>query len=153
MVEEILLEGAENAQSSKRLCSILKIGPRELTAAVARERRAGAPICSNTHPPGGYYLAADKKEMQDFCSRLFHRAGEIHATRRACMKTVERLPDRGEANDMNEDTTPGAGTTGGRDSGDNGIELARVVDKIMNRSGEDTAEARVIEAQQEAQQQ
>jgi hypothetical protein len=93
MVNEILLTGAENAQSSKEICGLLHIHKRELGLAVERERRQGYPICAstdNTNP--GYFLAANKDEMQRFCDSLKHRAGEIHKTRRACIKSMENLP-------------------------------------------------------------
>jgi len=96
MISELLFEGAENAQSSTILCKRLNITRRELSQAVEAERRQGAPICASTDRTApGYYLAADKKEMQAFCGSLSHRAGEIHKTRRACLKTIDRLPDRG----------------------------------------------------------
>ena len=92
MVFEILTEGAENARTGKEICGILNITMRELTAIVERERRAGAPICANTGDPPGYFLAANKEEMQRYCNSLLKRAGEIHKTRRACMKTIDKLP-------------------------------------------------------------
>lgn len=94
MIHEVLLTGAENAQSSRELCSLLRISPRDLSAAVERERREGQPICSSTGTPPGYFLAADREEMERFCRSLYHRAGEIHKTRRACLKTLEALPSR-----------------------------------------------------------
>lgn len=94
MINEILLSGAENATSSTDICSLLHIGKRELTATVERERRDGHPICASTDPKNpGYYLAANKGEMRRYCNSLFHRAGEIHKTRRACMKTMGILPE------------------------------------------------------------
>lgn len=94
MISEFLFAGAENAQSSTILCKKLNITRRELSQAVETERRQGAPICASTDRTApGYYLAADKKEMQDFCGSLSRRAGEIHKTRRACLKTIEQLPD------------------------------------------------------------
>ena len=97
MVFEVLSEGAENARTGKELCTFLGITARDLTAAIERERRAGKPICaSNDRAHPGYYLAADKKEMQKYCSSLYHRAGEIHATRNACLQTIAQLPDAAE---------------------------------------------------------
>lgn len=96
MVHEILLEGAGNAQTGKDICTLLKINPRELTVAIERERRKGHPICASTGSNPGYFLAANREEMERYCRSLLHRAGEIHKTRRACVKTLEKLPT-GEA--------------------------------------------------------
>lgn len=94
MINEILLTGAENATSGTDICSMLHISKRELTATVERERRDGHPICASTDAKNpGYYLAANKDEMQRYCNSLFHRAGEIHKTRRACLGTMDKLPE------------------------------------------------------------
>ena len=92
MIYEILLEGADNAQTGKEICDLLNINPRDLTAAIERERRAGHPICASTGSTPGYFLAANQDEMQRYCDSLLHRAGEIHKTRRACEKTISNLP-------------------------------------------------------------
>lgn len=107
MISEILFEGIEKAQSGRSICRLLNISPRDLTQAIEDERRQGRPICatSNGTRPG-YYLAATQEEMQNYCRRLNHRAGEIHKTRRACMKTIPNLP-------------PSASSTAGGDHGEN----------------------------------
>ena len=92
MVFELLSRGAKNARTGKELCAILKITIRDLTDAITRERRAGKPICASTGRNPGYFIAENKEEMQDYCKRLLHRAGEIHKTRKACMDTMEGLP-------------------------------------------------------------
>lgn len=93
MIYEILLEGAENALTGKEICQMLDLTARDLTQAIERERRAGKPICASTDPKTpGYFLAANQGEMQRYCRSLYHRAGEIHKTRNACMKTIEGLP-------------------------------------------------------------
>ena len=92
MIYEILSEGAENARTGKEICKALNITARDLTLAIERERRAGRPICASTGGTPGYFLAANREEMQRFCNSLYHRAGEIHKTRNACMKTLEDLP-------------------------------------------------------------
>ena len=97
MIAEILLPGERNAQSSRDICRLLCITPRQLTQAVEAERRAGKPICASCNGKApGYYLEESKQEMQDYCGRLRHRAGEIFATRRACLATIDSLP-AGEA--------------------------------------------------------
>lgn len=93
MIFEVLLPGAENAQTGKAICNLLNITPRDLTASIERERRAGAPICASTGSNPGYFLAANQKEMQRYCNSLLHRAGEIHKTRKACIKALKTLPE------------------------------------------------------------
>lgn len=93
MIAELLLPGEKNATTGKVICSLLQIQPRDLTAAVERERREGKPICATTGKNPGYFLAANKEEMQDYCGRLYHRAGEIFKTRRACLRTIDELPE------------------------------------------------------------
>ena len=92
MIHEILSEGAEHAMTGRRICELLDITPRELTAAIELERRACKPICAATGNNPGYFLAANREEMAQYCNSLFHRAGEIHKTRKACMATMENLP-------------------------------------------------------------
>lgn len=99
MIHELLNAGAENAINGRDLCTLLNINRRDLQAAVNRERRAGQPICANTgsgHNAAGYFLAANKEEMQTYCNSLQHRAGEIHRTRKACLSLMDTLPEREE---------------------------------------------------------
>lgn len=93
MVAEALLQGRENARTTRELCKVLNLKPRELTQQIQNERRAGQPICSTNTGTGGYYLAESKQEMERFCRALLHRAGEIHKTRNACIKTIDDLPE------------------------------------------------------------
>ena len=92
MIFEILSAGAENALTGKEICRLLNITARDLTLAIERERRDGQPICASTGSTPGYFLAANREEMQRYCNSLLHRAGEIHKTRRACIKTIDNLP-------------------------------------------------------------
>lgn len=92
MIFEILTTGAETAKTGKDICRLLNITARDLTAAIERERRAGKPICASTGSNPGYFLAANQREMQHYCNSLMHRAGEIHKTRNACIKSMEDLP-------------------------------------------------------------
>lgn len=95
MVYEILSTGEINARTGKQLCRALNLTPRELTAAIARERREGKPICASTGSTPGYFLAETQEEMERYCRSLWRRAGEIHKTRRACLKSLEALPPGG----------------------------------------------------------
>lgn len=99
MIHEILNRGAENAINGRDICDLLDINRRDLQAAVNRERRAGQPICASTgsgNRIAGYYLAANKEEMQSYCNSLQHRAGEIHRVRKACLSLMDTLPEREE---------------------------------------------------------
>lgn len=91
-ISDFLTEGRENARTGRTLCDLLHITMRELTQAIERERREGRPICASTGSNPGYFLAASKREMQHYCDSLYRRAGEIHKTRRACVKTIDQLP-------------------------------------------------------------
>lgn len=92
MIADILTPGKDNALTGHAICELLHITMRDLTAAIERERREGQPICASNGNNPGYYLAANKGEMQHYCDSLHRRAGEIHKTRRACIKTIEHLP-------------------------------------------------------------
>ena len=92
MIAEFLQHGLENARTGAEICKALNLDKRELTQAIERERRAGAPICAATGTIKGYYLAATQDEMQRYCDSLKRRAIEIHKTRRACIKTIHNLP-------------------------------------------------------------
>lgn len=94
MISEVLLRGKQNAITTDELAAVFNVQPRYITRAVNVERLAGKPICSSndiSHP--GYYLAANKEEMRSFCEQLRHRAGEIFRTRRACLRSIEKLEE------------------------------------------------------------
>ena len=93
MVYEVLATGAGNARTGKEICSLLNITVRELTQQVEKERRAGKPICAATGALPGYFLAADQKEMEQYCASLLHRENELKKTRAACKKTIKTLPE------------------------------------------------------------
>lgn len=88
------MEGRENAIKGNELCKILNLSSRELMDVVESERRGGAPICASTDgKDGGYYLAANKEEMKEYCNCLYRRAGNLFKTRRACLATLDSLPE------------------------------------------------------------
>lgn len=91
-ISDFLSKGKENAVTAKELCNILDIKERDLTQAIERERRQGQPICASCGKVPGYFLAANKAEMQEYCDSLYRRAGEIHKTRKACIVTLKELP-------------------------------------------------------------
>lgn len=96
MIADLLLTGAEHPTTAKDLCKLTGFKHRELTAQIERERRQGQPICAScdsTNP--GYYLAADRNEMQNYCGRLAHRLKEIAETLTGCESSLDQLPEGG----------------------------------------------------------
>lgn len=93
MIYEILQEGAENATTGREICDRLNLTIRELQAGIRAERRAGKAICAETSGKAGYYIPANKREMERYCNSLTHRAGEIFATRQACLDLLDTLPE------------------------------------------------------------
>lgn len=93
MVNELLSGGKENAKTGRELRELLNISERELMAIIEAERRAGVPICASTGSNPGYYIAANKQEMQDYCGSLLRRGGNLFKTRRACLATIDSLPE------------------------------------------------------------
>ena len=97
MINELLLEGEQNATSGQDLCRLLRINPRALTKQINAERRAGYPICATCNGKNpGYYLADNQETMRDYCGRLRHRINEISETLRYCAEAADSLPERGE---------------------------------------------------------
>lgn len=96
MVYEILRIGKENAIKSDELCKKLDVTKRYLQKAIRREREAGKPICASYKKPFGYYIAANKQELREFCKVLFVNASEIFKTRRECIKMLEHFENEEE---------------------------------------------------------
>lgn len=93
MIADYLLPGKVNARTGSDLAKLCGCDPREITAQIEKERRAGKPICASCDPEKpGYYLAETAEELQQYCGRLHRRAGEIHKTRRALLKAAKHLP-------------------------------------------------------------
>lgn len=93
MIFELLDTGEQNARSARELAKVLNTDRRSISILVERERRAGKPICatSDSKTPG-YYIPATREDMEHYCRRLQHRAGEIFKTRAACLETLDSLP-------------------------------------------------------------
>lgn len=92
MIFDVLLTGAENAITARELSQLLDLPIRQVTAAVERERREGRPICSSNSEPCGYYIAADQRELAQFCRRQYQRGGEILKTHAALLAIMPTLP-------------------------------------------------------------
>lgn len=94
MILELLHQGKAHATTAEELCRLTGIKQRELSRLIEAERRAGAPICSSTSSPPGYYIADTRRELERFGMSLYRRAGEIMKTARACQRVAASLPDR-----------------------------------------------------------
>ena len=95
MVFDYLLIGKEHAKTAKELATTLHCDIRDITAGIERERRQGKPIIASCDPANpGYYLAGTQEELQQYCNKLHHRAGEIYKTRRALLETADNLPQQ-----------------------------------------------------------
>ena len=93
MIFELLDTGEQNARTARELAKALNTDRRSISILVERERRAGKPICAtcDSKTPG-YYVPATREDMEHYCRRLQHRAGEIFKTRAACIETLDSLP-------------------------------------------------------------
>lgn len=98
MIADYLKTGRDNPTTSAELCKRTGMTPFELRIAIMNERRGGQPICAASGSKPGYFLAADRDEMQNFCESLRHRAGEIFKTRAACLEQINTLPERSGTN-------------------------------------------------------
>lgn len=93
MICELLAEGKENARTGRELADFYHCGIREITANIERERRAGHPICATSGEKAGYYLAANEKELEEYCDQLKSRAIELFKTRQALIATLRKIRD------------------------------------------------------------
>ena len=71
IVYDSLKVGEENGISQKDLARILNMNERQLREEVAKEREAGALICSSDR---GYYRAKNRAEIENTYNRLRSRA-------------------------------------------------------------------------------
>lgn len=92
-IEDLLFTGKEKAQRGKDIANRLGITVRDFTQQVERERKAGAPICATKGNNPGYFLAANKEEMENYCNVLKKEAISLFVTRQACLKAIEKLPE------------------------------------------------------------
>ena len=92
MITELLAEGRENARTGRELAQVLNCDIRAITGQIERERRAGKPICAATTGGNmGYYLAADERELEEYCNALKHRAMELFKTRQALVRALQGI--------------------------------------------------------------
>lgn len=99
MVAEVLNVGEDYALDATTLCSFLGLQKRQLTKAIAAERRAGAFICASTDPARpGYFIAESVDEFRRYLRSLENRERELRLTREALLDAARRKGvDLGEA--------------------------------------------------------
>lgn len=99
MVAEVLNVGEDYATDASTLCSFLGLQKRQLTKAIAAERRAGAFICASTDPARpGYFIAESVDEFRRYLRSLENRERELRLTREALLDAARRKGvDVGEA--------------------------------------------------------
>lgn len=91
MVAEVLNVGEDYATDASTLCAFLGLQKRQLTKAIAAERRAGAFICANTDPARpGYYLAESVDEFRRYLRSLENRERELRLTRESLIDAARR---------------------------------------------------------------
>lgn len=92
-IMSILPEGKQNAISSEALMNRLQIRTkRDLQKRIAKERREGALILSNS--TGGYYTSNDKADVAAFIRTLDNRARHTFAA----LKSARRFMKETEEN-------------------------------------------------------
>jgi len=92
MVSELLNRGKENAVTTEELLRACHFeNRRELTLQIANERAAGALICSRTSGKGGYYLPADRAEVQDFINSMSSRARNTFKAVKAAREYLKQI--------------------------------------------------------------
>ena len=95
MIHEVLHTGAGNPTTGRELADLFSCDIRNITERIESERREGYPICANSNGGNaGYYLAADREELDTYCRRLNKRAGELHKTRKYLLKAMEQMPNQ-----------------------------------------------------------
>lgn len=92
MIRELLGYGKENALTSAKLINECGFtSKRELQDQIAKERAAGAVICSTTSGKGGYYLPKDRAEVTRFIKSMDGRARNIQKSILAAREYLKQL--------------------------------------------------------------
>lgn len=92
MVSELLNRGKENAITTAELmraCNLER--KRELTLQIAKERAAGALICSTTSGQGGYYLPENREEVVEFINSMSSRAKNTFKAVKAAREYLKQI--------------------------------------------------------------
>ena len=90
-IASLLRKGKENAISTKDLVYLSGCkSARHLQEKIAEERVAGAIICSGSGK--GYWLPANRKEIEEFCQTMEKRAKNIFNATRSARRALD-LPE------------------------------------------------------------
>lgn len=104
MVQELLSRGKENARTTEELMKACNFSnKRELTQQVARERAAGAIICSTTSGNGGYYLPQNRDEIRSFVNSMDRRAKNTFKAVKNARKILQETEGQMDLYDLEED--------------------------------------------------
>lgn len=93
-ITDFLTEGRESARTARELCDMTGLKPREFFATIEAARRKGAPICAAKGDNPGYYLAADREELQEYIAKLTRQEKTTKKTRIACAHSLDNLEDK-----------------------------------------------------------
>lgn len=92
MVEELLNKGKANAITTEELMRACNLEHRrDLTIQIARERAAGALICSTTSGQGGYYLPESREEVAEFINSMSNRAKNTFRAVKAAREYLKQI--------------------------------------------------------------
>lgn len=92
MVEELLNRGKENAITTDELMRACHLEHRrDLTMQIAKERAAGALICSTTSGQGGYYLPESREEVAEFINSMSNRAKNTFKAVKAAREYLKQI--------------------------------------------------------------
>lgn len=92
-IHEHLRAGEANAITGRELSEKLDTDIRTITRLIETERREGFAICAKMKGhDAGYYMASNRKELNDYCSRLNKREKELRKTRYALQNQICKLP-------------------------------------------------------------
>lgn len=92
IIAPLLQTGKGTAITGRELAQLLGLTARDITAAVERERKDGSPICASTDADApGYYLPADREELNSYICALAHRVLEMRKTLDALNESYKKI--------------------------------------------------------------
>lgn len=98
-IMDILPVGKENAISTANLVKITGCtSPRDLQERIARERGAGAVICSGSG--SGYWRAKNRQELLEFVHCMDARAKNTLASTRSAKRALQIIEEQFEMEDI-----------------------------------------------------
>lgn len=93
---DILPVGKARAVTGESLAEMLGCSPRDISQAVEKARKAGAPVCASCDSARpGYFLAEFPDELALYLSSLDRRLRQIRKTREALQRTLDTMSGQG----------------------------------------------------------